>query len=86
MKVGLLTDLYNLLFSLSGIFLSYITPDNAIREFHAAGTLLSTSAPHPPVASIVEPNYLNEKVHGIGTPGKQISSLDPAGPCIRSSF
>ena len=41
--------------------------------------MLSTSAPHPPVASIVDPKYLNELVHGIGTPAKQTSSLDPAG-------
>ena len=38
--------------------------------------LLSASTPHPPVASIVEPKYLNDLVHGIA---KQTSSLDPAG-------
>ena len=65
--------------SLTGTFLSQITSDNPLHEFHADRTLLSTSAPHPPVASIVEPKYLNELVHGIGTPAKQTSSLDPAG-------
>ena len=74
-----MTVLYSLFFSLTGTFLSQITPDNPLQEFHADRTLLSTSAPHPPVASIVEPKYLNELVHGIGTPAKQTSSLDPAG-------
>ena len=41
--------------------------------------MLSTSDPPPPVASIVDTKYLlNELVHGIGTPVKQTSSLDPA--------
>ena len=59
--------------------LSQIITDNPLQEFHADCTLLSTSAPHLPVASIVEPKYWNELVHGIGTPAKQTSSLDPAG-------
>ena len=42
-------------------------------------TLLSTSATHPPDASIVEPKYLNVLTHGIGTTAKQTSSLDPTG-------
>ena len=74
-----MTVLYNLFFSLTGTFLSQITPDNPLQEFHADRTLLSTSAPHLPVASIVDPKYWNELVHGIGTPAKQTSSLDPAG-------
>ena len=74
-----MTVLYIFFFSLTGTFLSQITPDNPLHEFHADRTLLSTSAPHPPVASIVEPKYLNLLVHGIGTPAKQTSSLDPAG-------
>ena len=74
-----MTVLYNLFFSLTGTFLSQNTPDNPLQELHADRTLLSTSAPHPPVASIVEPKYLNELVNGIGTPAKQTSSLDPAG-------
>ena len=78
-KVGLITVLYSLFFSFTRTFLSQITPDNPLQEFHAVRTLLSTSAPHPPVASIVDPKYLNELVHGIGTPAKQTSSLDPAG-------
>ena len=78
-KVGLMTVLYHLFFSLTDTFLSQITTDNPLQEFHADRTLLSTSAPHPPVASIVDPKYLNELVHGIGTPAKQTSSLDPAG-------
>ena len=78
-KVCPITVLYSLFFSLTGTFLSQITPDNPLQEFHADRTLLSTSAPHPPIASIVDPKYLNELVHGIGTPAKQISSLDPAG-------
>ena len=41
-----------------------ITSDNPLYEFQADRILLSTSAPHPPVASIVEPKYLNELVHG----------------------
>ena len=73
-----MTVLYRLFFS-TGTFLSQITPDNPLHEFHADRTLLLTSSPHPPVASIVEPNYLNVLVHGIGTPAKQTSSLDPAG-------
>ena len=73
-----MTVLYSLFFSLTGTFLSQITPDNPLHEFHADRILLSTSA--PPVASIVEPKYLNELVHGIGTPAKQTSSIDPAGP------
>ena len=81
-----MTVLYSLFFSLTGTFLSQITPDNPLQEFHADHTLLSTSAPHPPVASIVEPNYLNVLVHGIGTPAKKTSSLYPAGSSIRSSF
>ena len=71
--------LYSLFFSLTGAFLSQITPDYPLHEFQADRTLLSTSAPHRPVASIVEPKYLNVLVHGIGTPAKQTSSLDPAG-------
>ena len=78
-KVGLMTVLYSFFFSLTGNFLSQISPDNPLREFHADRILLSTSAPHPPVASIVEPKYLNELVHGIGTPAKQTSSIDLAG-------
>ena len=74
-----MTVLYSLFFSLTGTFLSQITPDNPLHEFRADRTLLSTSAPHPPVASIVELKYLNVLVHGIGTPAKQTSSLDPAG-------
>ena len=74
-----MTVLYSLFFSLTGTFLSQITPDYTLHEFQADLTLLSTSAPHPPVASIVEPKYLNELVHGIGTPAKLTSSLDPAG-------
>ena len=61
-----MTVLYSLLFSLTGTFLSHITPDNPLQQFHADRTLLSTSAPHPPVATIVDPKYLNELVHGIG--------------------
>ena len=41
-KVGLMTVLYNLFFSLTGTFLSQITPDNPLQEFHAHRTLLST--------------------------------------------
>ena len=74
-----MTVLCNLVFILNGIFLSQITPDNPLQEFHADRIMLSKSAPHPPVASIVETKYLNELVHGIGTPAKQMSSLDPAG-------
>ena len=74
-----MTVLYSLFFSLTGTFLSQITPDNPLHEFHADRTLLSTSAPHPPVSSIVEPTYLNVLVHGIGTPAKQTYLLDPAG-------
>ena len=88
-KVALMTVLISLFFSLTGTFLSQITPDNPLQEFHADRTLLSTSAPHPPVASIVEPKYLNDLVHGIGTPAKQTSSLDPAGLkvfCLRSTI
>ena len=69
----------SLFFSFNGTFLSLITPDNSLQECHADRTLLSTSAPHPPVASIVDPKYLNELVHGIGTHAKQTSSLDTAG-------
>ena len=61
-----MTVLYSLLFSLTGTFLSQITPDNPLQQFHADRTLLSTSAPHPPVATIVDPKYLNELVHDIG--------------------
>ena len=57
-RVGLMTVLYSLFFSLTGTFLSQITPDNPLHEFHADRTLLSTSAPHPPIALIVEPKYL----------------------------
>ena len=71
--------LYSLFFSLTGTFLSQITPDNPLNEFHADRILLSTSAPHPPVASIVEHKYFNELVDGTGTPAKQTSSLDSAG-------
>ncbi len=78
-KVGLMTVLYSLFFSFTGTFLSQITPDNPLQEFHADRTLLSTSAPHPPVASILDPKYLNELVQCIGTPAKQTASLDPAG-------
>ena len=74
-----MTVLYSLFFSLTGTFLSQITPDNPLQELHADHTPLSTSAPHPPVASIVEPKYLNVLVNGIGTSAKQTSSLDPAG-------
>ena len=74
-----MTVLCNLFFILNGIFLSQITPDNPHQEFHAALIMLSKSTPHPPVASIVEIKYLNELVHGIGTPAKQMSSLDHAG-------
>ena len=78
-----MTVLYSLFFSLTGTFSSHITPDNPLHEFHADHTLLSTSAPYTPVASIVEaePKYMNVLVHGIGTPAKQPSSLDPAGLC-----
>ena len=62
------TVLYNLFFSLTGNFLSQITQNNPLQEFQADRTLLSTSAPHHQVASIVEPTCLNELVHGIGTP------------------
>ena len=78
-KVGLMTVLYSLFFSFTRTCLSQVTPDNPLQEFHADRTLLSTSAPQPPVASIVDPKYINELVHGIGTPAKQTSSLDPAG-------
>ena len=74
-----MTVLYSLLFSLTETFLSQITPDNPLREFHADRTLLATSAPHPPVASIVAPKYLDVLVHGIGTPAKLTYSPDPAG-------
>ena len=57
-KVGLMTVLYSLFFSLTGTFLSQITPANPLHEFHADRILLSTSAPHPPVASIVEVYFL----------------------------
>ena len=53
MKVGLMTVLYNLLFSLTDTFLSQITPDDPLQKFHAARTLLSTYAPHPPASSNV---------------------------------
>ena len=56
-----------------------LPPDNPLHEFHTDRTMVSTSAPHPQGASIIEPKYLNEFVHGIGTPAKQTSSLDPAG-------
>ena len=62
-----MTVLYSLFFSFTETFLSQITPDNPLQEFHVDRTLSSTSAPHPPVASIVDPKYLNELVHGIGT-------------------
>ena len=78
-RVGLMTVLNSLFFSLTGTFLSQITTDNPLHEFHADRTLLSTSAPHPPVASIVEQKYLNVFVHGIGSPDKQTYSRDPAG-------
>ena len=74
-----MTVLYSLFFSLTGTFLSQITPDNPLQEFHADRTLLSTSGPHPPVASIVEPKFVNVLVHGIGTPAKQTSLLDHTG-------
>ena len=74
-----MTVLYSLFFSFTGTFLSQITPANPLQEFQADRILLSTSAPQPPVASIVDPKYLNELVYGIGTPAKQTSSLDPAG-------
>ena len=74
-----MTVLYILFFSFTGTFLSQITSDNSLQEFHADRTLLSTSAPQPPVAFIVDPKYLNELVHGIGTPATQTFSLDPAG-------
>ena len=67
----MMTILCDLFFSLTGTFLSQIIPDNPLLEFHADRTLLSTSTPHPPVASIVEPKYLHELVCGIGTPAKQ---------------
>ena len=66
-KVGLMTVLYNLFISLTGTLLWQITPDSHLQEFHADRTLLSTFAPHPPVASIVELKYLNALVHGIGS-------------------
>ena len=66
-----MTIVYSLFSSFTGTFLSQITPDNPLQESHADRTLFSTSAPQPPVASIVDPNYLNELVHGIGTPAKQ---------------
>ena len=75
----MITILYSLFFSLTRTFLSQITPDNPLQEFHAHRTLLSTSAPHPPVASIVDHKYFNELAHGIGTPAEQTSSQDPAG-------
>ena len=75
-KVGLMTVLYNLFFILHQITLSK-------SSTHADRTLLSTSAPHPPVAYIVEPKYMKELVHGIGTPAKQTSSLNPA--CLKYS-
>ena len=56
-KVGRMTVLYSLFFSLTGTFLSQITPDNPLQDFHSDRTLLSTSAAHPQVASIVEPKY-----------------------------
>ena len=57
-KVGRMTVLYSLFFSfISGTFLSQMTPDNPLQEFHSDRTLLSTSAAHPRVASIVEPKY-----------------------------
>ena len=74
-----MTVSYSLFFGFTGTFLSQITPDNSLQEFHADRTLLSTSAPHPPVASIVDPKYLNELVHGSGAHAKQTSSLDPTG-------
>ena len=74
-----MTVLYSLLFSFTGTLLSQISPDNPLQEFHADRTPLSISAPQPPVASIVDPKYLNELVHGIGTPAKQTSTLDPTG-------
>ena len=73
-----MTVLYSLFFSLTGTLLSQITPDNPLQESHADRTLLSTSAPHPPVASIVEPKYLDVLVHDVGTPAKQTSLLDHA--------
>ena len=63
----------------TGTFLSHITTDNPLHEFHTGRTMLSTSAPHPPGASIVEPKYLNELVHGIFTPANETSSLDHSG-------
>ena len=75
-KVGRVTVLVNLFFRLTGTFLSQITPDNPLQEFHADRTLLSTSGPHPPVAYIAEPKNLNELVHGMYS-SKQTSSLDP---------
>ena len=65
-------------FALSEPSYRRLPPDNPLQEFLADSTLLSTSAPHPAVASIVEPN-LNELVHRIGIHAKQTSSLDPAG-------
>ena len=43
---------------------------NTAKRFHADRTVLSASAPHPLVASIVEPKYVNDLMHGIGTPAK----------------
>ena len=37
-KVGLMTVLYSLFFSLTGTFLSQITPDNPLQGFHAERT------------------------------------------------
>ena len=88
-----MTVLYSLFFSLTGTFLSQLIPDNPLHEFQADRTLLSTSDPHPPVASIVEPNYVNWLMYGTGTPAKQTFSLYPACPkysvfflLIRSPF
>ena len=72
-KVGLMTVLDSLFFSFTRTSLSQVTPDNPLQEFHADRTLLSTSAPQPPVASIVDPKYINELVHGIGTAGLKYS-------------
>ena len=65
-----------------------ITQDNPLQEFHLDRTQLSTSAPHPPFASMVEPNYGNVLVHGIGIPTMQTSLLDHVGLkyCITRIF
>ena len=75
-----MTVVCSLFFCLVDTFLSHVIHCSLLQDCYAFLTLLSTYVPHPPVASIVEHQYLNELVHDVINTTEQPCSLDPAGP------